>query len=219
VKQGRLKYSAAAFGALACVGLFLCLRTESSAAPPRATSLRMRANASIPAIDPGALPRYGATHVASFVPPLLDPPRRPAPAGEPLWQSVPDGEHTFAFPQARHVERGHPVRYDRNRVAKLEIGDALAIVIPGQGRLEFNVDRVRGHANGDQSVHGHLVGHDHDDYRVTLTQGATRTFANVQTPQGIFLLEAEGEQGWVFADTLDELIDHSKSDALFPRRN
>jgi len=168
------------------------------------------------AIDLDALPRYAASPA---VLPLLGPPRTPAPAGEPLWQNVPAGRHTFDFPQAKHVKHGFPVHYDRTRVSELEIGDALAVVIPGHGRFEFTVDRIRGHENGDQGVHGHLAGHAEDDYRIVLTQGATRTFANVQTPQGAYLLEAEGEQGWVFADTLDDLIDYSKSDVLVPRRN
>jgi len=131
---------------------------------------------------------------------------------------VPEGRHTFQFPQARHVKHASPVRYDRSRVSRLEIGDALAVVIPGSGRFEFIIDRVRAHQNGDQGVHGHLAGHSPDDYQIVLTQGATRTFANVQTPDGVFMLEAQDEQGWVFADTLDDLIDYSKNDALVPRR-
>ena len=67
--------------------------------------------------------------------------------------------------------------------------------------------------NGDRSWSGHLYGYG-DEYSVVFTQGETLSFATIQTPDGVFLLEGQGDRGWIFRDTLDELIDPSKTDVI-----
>jgi hypothetical protein len=142
----------------------------------------------------------------------------PAGAAGPTaaWTS---GDFTLA-PPGQYQRKGisaQPLRLNREAIANLQAGDEIVIPIPQSGQsYTVGIDSIGHHLNGDRSLTG-TIKNETLSYNVVLTEGRHSTFATLNTPDGAFMLEAIGDNGWItsLAD-LDFLSDPDQTDALIP---
>ncbi|MFT4798444.1 MAG: hypothetical protein ACI9W1_001879 [Candidatus Azotimanducaceae bacterium] len=121
---------------------------------------------------------------------------------------------------ARYVNRGidvRPLKIDKQQLADISMGDTVKLSIPQNGQdYEMSVKEIGRHMNGDKSLKGYLVSN--PEYTVVMTEGRTATFATINTPDGSFLLEASGDEGWMMSlAELDSLVDPNLVDFKIPQ--
>ena len=129
-----------------------------------------------------------------------------------------ENEPAAATP-ARYINKGldaRPLLIDKQEIANLAIGDRVQLPVPQTGQeYEMSVEEVGRHQNGDKSLKGHLV--KNPDYTVVMTEGRSATFATINTPDGSFVLEAAGPQGWMLSmNDLDAMVDPNLVDYQIP---
>lgn len=120
----------------------------------------------------------------------------------------------------RYQRQGIEVRalkMDNNQLSRLRSGDQLILPIPQLNTsYQMQVDVVGRHPNGDKSLKGHLV-NTAKRYSVVMTRGENATFATINTPNGSFMLEAAGDDGWIMSlAELDYMIDPNLDDSRIP---
>ncbi|MFT7243566.1 MAG: hypothetical protein ACI82A_000910 [Candidatus Azotimanducaceae bacterium] len=123
---------------------------------------------------------------------------------------------------ARYMNRGidvRPLKIDKQQLASITMGDTVKLSIPQNGQdYEMSVKEVGRHVNGDKSLKGFLVSN--PEYTVVMTEGRNATFATINTPDGSFLLEASGNEGWMMSlAELDSLVDPNLVDYQIPEIN
>lgn len=123
---------------------------------------------------------------------------------------------------ARYMNRGidvRPLKIDKEQLANITMGDTVKLSIPQNGQdYEMSVKEVGRHVNGDKSLRGFLVSN--PEYTVVMTEGSNSTFATINTPDGSFLLEASGNEGWMMSlAELDSFIDPNLVDYQVPEIN
>lgn len=139
------------------------------------------------------------------------------PASSP-WQT----DESQPVTPPRYVNRGidaRPLTMKKRDIARLSIGDTVKLPVPQTAQdYEMTVQEVGRHRNGDKSLKGNLVAN--PSYTVVMTEGRSSTFATINTPDGSFLLEASGNQGWMLSMTdLDAMIDPNLQDYQIPNIN
>ncbi len=112
------------------------------------------------------------------------------------------------------------LKVSKDSLSDLTAGDKLSLPIPHLAQsYEMEVERIGWHPNGDKSIRGHLLDTDLP-YSFIVTESTHSTFATINTPEGSFTLEAEGENGWIMSlADLDNLIDISLDDFQIPDIN
>lgn len=123
---------------------------------------------------------------------------------------------------ARYMNRGidvRPLKINKQHLADISMGDTVSLPIPQNGQnYEMSVKEVGRHINGDKSLKGFLVSN--PEYTVVMTEGRNATFATINTPDGSFLLEASGNEGWMMSlAELDSLVDPNLVDYQVPEIN
>lgn len=132
-----------------------------------------------------------------------------------LWQE----DDSLPETPIRYANKGidaRPLTINKKQIANIGVGDTVPVPLPQTSQdYEMAVKEVGRHANGDKSLKGHLVSN--PDYTVVMTEGQSATFATINTPEGSFLLEADGTQGWVMSQTdLDLMADPNLVDYQIP---
>ncbi|MBT5231099.1 MAG: hypothetical protein HOM11_12575 [Methylococcales bacterium] len=109
------------------------------------------------------------------------------------------------------------IDFNRNLISDLKQGANFNIPIPQLGRaFQATVDDVVVHKNGDKTIQAKLSDNS-EDFSVTITQGKAATFATIGTPDGVFMLEATGNSGWIASKTdLRSKHDYTVTDAVIP---
>jgi hypothetical protein len=131
------------------------------------------------------------------------------------WQK----NESAATTPARYANKGldaRPLLVNKSKIANLAIGDSVQLPIPQTGQeYEMSVQEVGRHQNGDKSLKGYLI--KDPDYTVVMTEGKSATFATINTPDGSFVLEAAGDQGWMLSmNDLDSMVDPNLVDYRIP---
>lgn len=132
-----------------------------------------------------------------------------------LWELSGDSPHPYDAAVGDHRPDRQAIRFDPSLPASLEVGDRVALPLPGQGEVVAVVERIETSASGSRSLHGSLEGVG-DAYAMTLTQGRTALFGRITTPHGNFLLEGGGGAASIVLDDLDRLIDPNRTDERIP---
>lgn len=89
------------------------------------------------------------------------------------------------------------IRFNPLRIETLMPGDTLEIPIWQLGaRFKMRVDYAETHANGSVTWHGHLE-NSNEPHRVTITVGDGLSLGGIDTPGGHYVLQANGESGWI----------------------
>jgi len=112
------------------------------------------------------------------------------------------------------------LKINHDRIHKLKIGNEISLSIPQLAQsYAMNVEQILRHRNGDRTVSGHLRDTDLP-YSVIITSGVQASFATINTPDGSYVMEAEGDSGWIMSiANLDYLIDTNLDDYIIPGIN
>lgn len=166
---------------------------------------------SLGAVSPG---HREVASAAGFLP--IGPPTAFAEAAaRELWHAADGPAPEFAGTQHGLVHDLRHVRIDREAIQSLEIGSLVAIELPDGQHVLARVQDLVLHDNGDRSWSGHLDGYG-TRYPVVYTQGELATFGTIATPNGLFALEALGEEAVLFRDEREGLKEPGRECVLLP---
>ena len=121
---------------------------------------------------------------------------------------------------ARYQRNGlipEPLKFNRQQAKKLNIGDKVSLSIPQTGQAyDMKIQQVNQHQNGTRTLTAEIT-NTPVPYSVILTEGSATTFATINTPEGTFSLDANGDEAWLIAQLdLDQLIDPNLLDYQIP---
>lgn len=89
------------------------------------------------------------------------------------------------------------IKLNTNAISQMVIGDGFDVQIPQQGSsLAAEVDYITEHPNGDKTVEAFFPGMD-KYFSAVFTIGSERSYAQISTPNGVYILEAQGENAWI----------------------
>lgn len=89
------------------------------------------------------------------------------------------------------------IEVNTQRIKEMQLGDVFELTVPQLGTsLSAEVDMVTEHPNGDKTIEANFPGMD-KYYSVVFTVGASNSYAQVSTPDGVYLLEAHGDYAWI----------------------
>ena len=134
-----------------------------------------------------------------------------------VWELRGEAPHHLdhAIGDYRPARRGLNVNPELIRA--LEVGEALALPLPGLGVIEATVTWVNQASNGDRGIGAVIDGSD-NEYALTLTLGDHALFGQVSTAQGRFLVEGNSTLAAVFSDDLQQvLVDPNQTDERIPQ--
>lgn len=111
------------------------------------------------------------------------------------------------------------IQLDSLKVETLEPGDAVKVYIEETGQEYLvTMDSVEKHDYDSISWYGHIDGADGQTYSVSFTRGKTLTVGGLDTPDGHYVLQAHGNNGWLASSSLlFKIADPNVSDAIDPR--
>lgn len=109
------------------------------------------------------------------------------------------------------------ISLDDLKIETLMPGDQLDIVMPDtKNTFAMTVDSVEKHDYNSISWHGHIVGADGQSYAVSFTRGESLTVGGFSTPDGHYVLQGHGKDGWIASSALLYKQDTSVTDAIHP---
>ncbi len=98
------------------------------------------------------------------------------------------------------------IEVDHDEIIALNVGDTLKIEIPELDMFyDVKVDYVSNDAFGNKTVEAELPNYD-ARYSSVITVGKDAIYANISTPQGLYVMEGNGRYAWV-AETQDLIKD------------
>jgi hypothetical protein len=121
---------------------------------------------------------------------------------------------TPSMPLPAGVSVYEPVAIDMESPVYPEVGQQIAVTMPGGELLQVNIENSVTNPNGDYTWRGHLDGFG-DEYPVVMTYGGNSVFATVTTPKGSYTLESLNGSGWIYKNPSEfELSDPGANDYL-----
>jgi hypothetical protein len=109
------------------------------------------------------------------------------------------------------------ISVDDLKIETLMPGDQVNIQTPDtKNNYEVVIDSVEKHDYNSISWHGHINGADGQTYAVSFTRGESLTVAGFSTPDGHYVLQGHGKDGWIASSDLLYKQDTSVSDAINP---
>ncbi|MBU6952577.1 hypothetical protein [Hahella sp. HN01] len=89
------------------------------------------------------------------------------------------------------------IRFSPMKLESLMPGDEMEVpVLPQNATYQMVVDRVESHGDGNVTWYGHLKDFEQDN-QVSFTRGENLTYGGVTTPEGLYVVEARGDKGWI----------------------
>jgi hypothetical protein len=89
------------------------------------------------------------------------------------------------------------IQLDPLKIESLIPGDTFLVAVEKLGaQYRVEIDSVEVHDGGRISWHGHLAGLS-ERYNVTFTRGESLTVGGLETPDGHYVLQAHGKNGWI----------------------
>jgi hypothetical protein len=123
-----------------------------------------------------------------------------------------DGNPTIPVPVRVSVYA--PITINMDSPVFPDVGDRLALVLPGGGEVIVNVESSYANPNGDYTWRGHLNGLG-DQYPVVMTYGSTSVFATITSPEGSYTMESVNGHGWIYKNPSEyELTQPGQDDYL-----
>jgi hypothetical protein len=108
------------------------------------------------------------------------------------------------------------IRFNPLRIETLMAGDTLEIPIWQLGvRYTMRVDSTETHPNGSVTWHGHLEDFA-EPHRATITVGNGLSLGGIDTPRGHYVLQANGESGWIASSETLFKRNESETDMVIP---
>jgi hypothetical protein len=111
--------------------------------------------------------------------------------------------------KAREVLQSHPeklpgdlagetyIELNTEQLKQMQLGDVFELTIPQLGTsFAAEVDQITQHPNGDKTIEANFPGMD-AYYSAVITLGETNSYAQISTPDGVYLLESQGDYAWI----------------------
>lgn len=134
-----------------------------------------------------------------------------------LWELRGEAPHHLDHAIGDYRPARHGLNVDPELIRALEVGEALALPLPGLGVIDATVTWVNQASNGDRGIGAVIDGSD-NEYALTLTLGERALFGQVSTAQGRFLVEGTSTVATVFRDDLHQvLVDANQTDERIPQ--
>lgn len=109
------------------------------------------------------------------------------------------------------------IQFDSLKMETLMVGDSIKLNINEVGKnYEIVIDSVEKNDYDSVSWFGHLEGEDGQTYSVSFTRGKELTVSGIDTPEGHYVLQAHGNDGWIASSKLLFKVDSSSTDAVNP---
>ncbi len=109
------------------------------------------------------------------------------------------------------------INFDSLKLETLMPGDDLKVTIDETGEdYLVTMDRVEKHDYDSISWYGHIDGADGQTYKVSFTRGKGLTVAGLDTPDGHYVLQSHGDNGWIASSGLLFKIDPDVPDVIYP---
>lgn len=109
------------------------------------------------------------------------------------------------------------IQLDGLKIETLMPGDNVRVSIDETGQEYLvSMDRVEKHDYDSISWHGHIDGADGQTYSVSFTRGKQLTVGGLDTPDGHYVLQAQGNNGWIASSDLLFKVDPNVDDAIYP---
>lgn len=90
------------------------------------------------------------------------------------------------------------IKFDNLKLETLVPGDNLHFAINETGQqYDVNIDDVETLDENRTTWRGHIEGTDGHNYEVSLTHGPKLTVGGIDTPDGQYIVQANGDNGWV----------------------
>lgn len=95
------------------------------------------------------------------------------------------------------------INFDSLKIDTLVPGETLKLAIKETGQqYDVNIDDVEVVDATRTMWRGHIEGTDGQNYQVSLTRGETLTVGGIDTPDGQYIVQAHGNDGWVASSRL-----------------
>jgi hypothetical protein len=89
------------------------------------------------------------------------------------------------------------VELNTQQLKQLQLGDAFELTVPQLGTsFAAEVDHITQHPNGDITIEANFPGME-NYYSAVITLGDGNSYAQISTPDGVYLLEAQGDYAWI----------------------
>lgn len=89
------------------------------------------------------------------------------------------------------------IRFNPDKLESLVAGDRVQLPVSAhKTSYTFQVDSVEVHDDASLTWTGRLLEFDRDN-QVTFTQGQSMTYGGITTPEGSFVIQVEGNRGWL----------------------
>lgn len=109
------------------------------------------------------------------------------------------------------------ISLDDLKIETLMPGDKVDVVTPDtKNTYAVTIDSVEKHDYNSISWHGHIIGEDGQSYAVSFTKGESLTVGGFSTPDGHYVLQGHGKDGWIASSGLLYKQDTSVTDAIHP---
>ncbi len=109
------------------------------------------------------------------------------------------------------------IQLDTIKIETLMPGDAINVRVAENAKdYAVVIDKVEKHDYNSISWYGHIQGEDGQKYSVSFTRGETLTVGGLDTPDGHYVLQAHGNNGWIASSQLLFKADPKVSDAIHP---
>ena len=110
------------------------------------------------------------------------------------------------------------IQLDSLKIETLMPGDSVTVSIADVGQHDYKVimDKIEKHDYNSISWYGHIDGKDGQTYQVSFTRGEKLTVGGIDTPNGHYVLQAHGNDGWIASSKLLFKIDPNISDEVYP---
>ena len=109
------------------------------------------------------------------------------------------------------------IQFDSLKLETLMPGDNVEVRVEELGDdYTVVIDEVKKHDYSNISWYGHIDGDDGQTYSVSFTRGEGLTVGGLSTPDGHYVLQAHGNNGWIASSGLLYKIDPNVPDVIYP---
>lgn len=109
------------------------------------------------------------------------------------------------------------IQFDSLKLETLMPGDGIKLNIDEVGKnYDIAIDSVEKNDYNSVTWFGHINGDDGQTYSVSFTRGKELTVSGIDTPEGHYVLQAHGNDGWIASSKLLFKVDSHTTDAVYP---
>ena len=114
------------------------------------------------------------------------------------WETLKDAPEGLPLTPEELMDGREFISLDGLKMETLMPGDRVRIPIKElAGEYEITVDTVEKHDYYSISWNGHIEGGDCQSYPATFTRSANLTIGGMETPEGQYQLQVNGDKGWI----------------------